>query len=121
MGHAGGILRGAEDGDGGIRGEAEGFDAFEGLLPVVEAGSHAVDGEEWGLDELGRAPLTGLDRVMGLDMAIDLADAEAYVIPVYRQSALSCQFGRIWFVPIVSTGGGGKTIVMMQLCMRVSK
>lgn len=74
MDHAGCILGGAENGNAGVGGEAKGFDAFEGLLAVVEDGSHAVDPEVGVGDELGRGPLAGGDAVVGFDVAVDYFD-----------------------------------------------
>lgn len=50
-----GVAVGAEDGDL-ARWVAEGFEAFVGLLAVVEAGGHAVEGEEGGGDKFGGRP-----------------------------------------------------------------
>lgn len=44
MSHAAGVLLWAEDGKAVLR-SAEGFDAFIGLLAVVEGRGHTVDGE----------------------------------------------------------------------------
>ena len=50
---------------------SECFDAFKGLLGIVQGRCHAVDAEVGVLDELGFAPLAGLRVVVGFDMAID--------------------------------------------------
>lgn len=123
VGHAGGILRGAEDGDAVIGG-AERLDAFVGLLAVVQGGSHAVEAEAGICDEFWSGPLAGVDGVVGFDVAVDFADSEADIVPIYI--AVSAQYtcgsgadnGR-WQIcsayrPIVSTGGGGKGIVDVE-------
>lgn len=71
VGHAAGVLVGAEDGDFLVTGEAEAFYAFVGLLPVVESGCHAVNAEE-GVGVEGRgAPLLRYKGVVGLDVAVN--------------------------------------------------
>ena len=72
MGHSFGILVGAEDGDA-VGGGPEGFDAFEGLLAVVDAGGEAVHAEVGVGDKYGGSPFAGLDTVGGFDMAVDWA------------------------------------------------
>lgn len=52
-------------------------------MAVVEAWGEAVDGEEGGGDELGGSPDPGVDAVVGLDVAVDFADFEADVGPVW--------------------------------------
>ena len=69
VGHTGRVLRGAEYGDAVGRG-AEGFDAFIGLLAVVEAGGHAMEAEVWVGHEDWRGPLGGGDRVVGFNVAV---------------------------------------------------
>jgi len=68
--HAFCVLVGAEDGDC-VVGGSEGFQAFVALLAVVEAWGHAVDAEEGVGDEGGGCPFSGLDAVVGFDMAGD--------------------------------------------------
>ena len=81
MGHAGSILRRAEDGDAVIGGP-ESFNAFVGLLAVVEGGGHAMEAEVGVCDEFGRGPLAGADGVVGFDVAVYFADSEADIIPI---------------------------------------
>ena len=69
MRHATGVLAWAEDGKA-VVGGAKGFDAFVGLLPVVEARSHAVNGEVGRTDEGWGAPLRGLNAVVGFDVTV---------------------------------------------------
>lgn len=104
MRHACGVHAWAEHGDGGVVGHAEGFDAFEGLLAVVEGGGHAVDLEVGGFDEGWGGPLLGFGAVVGFDVAVHwgglgwwelrrglggrtFADAEAYVVPICRRGS----------------------------------
>lgn len=54
-----------------VVGGTQGFKSFVALLAVVEAGSHAVDTEEGGGDELRGSPFSGMDGVGGLDVAVD--------------------------------------------------
>ena len=70
MGHAHGVRAGPEDGDA-VVGCAEGFDAFVRLLPVVEAGRHAVNGEVGGGDEFWGRPFAGGFGVVGLNVPLD--------------------------------------------------
>ena len=82
--HALRVLLGPEDVDGLVVRGAEGFEAFVALLAVVQTGRHAVQAEEGVLDEFGRGPLPGRFAVVGFDVAVDFADAEADVVPVWR-------------------------------------
>jgi len=68
--HPLGILQRPENGYSVVR-SAEGFDALECLLAVVETRCHAVDPEKRVLDEGGFAPFSGFDAVVGFDVAID--------------------------------------------------
>lgn len=72
MCHTYGVHAWAEHGDGGVVGHAEGFDAFEGLLAVVEGGGHAVDLEVGGFDEGWGGPLLGFSAVVAFYMAVHL-------------------------------------------------
>lgn len=74
MGHSPGVLAGAKDGKAVVWG-AESFDAFVGLLAVVQARRHAVDGKVGRADESWGGPLGGLDAVMGLDMAVHFSNS----------------------------------------------
>ena len=56
VGHAGGVLGGAKDGDA-VGGSTEGFKALVGLLTVVEGGRHTMEAEEGVGDEGRRGPL----------------------------------------------------------------
>ncbi len=78
MNHPLGILQRPENGYP-VVGSAEGFDALECLLAVVETRCHAMDAEEGVLDEGGFAPFSGFDTVVGFDMAIDWAWCEPWV------------------------------------------
>lgn len=80
--HALRVLPRPEDVDGAVVGGAEGLEALVALLAVVQAGRHAVQAQEGVLDELGRGPLSGGLGVVAFDVAVDLADAEADVVPV---------------------------------------
>lgn len=64
-----GILLGTEDGYFVIW-CAEGFEAFVGLLTVVETWGHAVDFEEGVGDEFWGGPYSCFDAVMGFDVAV---------------------------------------------------
>jgi len=68
--HALCVLDGSEDVDVVAWG-AKCFHAFVALLAVVKPWRHAVDAEEWILDELGLRPFARLDAVAGFNMAID--------------------------------------------------
>ena len=81
MRHAGGVEGGAEDGDAIVRG-SEGFDAFVGLLPVVQCGRETVDGEVGRGDEGGSGPSGGVDGVVAFDVPVHFADFEADGGPV---------------------------------------
>lgn len=89
--HALGVQGRAKHVDGAVIGGAEGLEALVALLAIVEARGEAVDREEGGDDELGGAPDAGVDAVVGLDVAVDFADAEADVGPVW-----GCQWGVCW-------------------------
>lgn len=69
--HTTGVHVRAEDGNGGVVGGAEGFEALVALLAVVEAWGHAVDAEVRGGDEGGGGPFAGLFGVGGFDVAVD--------------------------------------------------
>ena len=70
MCHSGCVILGSEYRDGVVGGRAEGFHSFVGLLAVVEAGGHAVDGEVGGGYEGWFGPLAGFDAVVGFDVAV---------------------------------------------------
>lgn len=70
MRHSSGILRRSEDLELAI-GRPVGFHAFVGLLPVVEARGQAMDAEERVGNKFWARPFSGLDAVVGFDMAID--------------------------------------------------
>lgn len=97
--HALGVQARAEHVDGAVIGGAEGLEALVALLAVVEARGEAVNGEEGGDDKLGGAPDAGVDAVVGLDVAVDFADAEADVGPVWG----GCQW-----VSVTWRGGNGR-------------
>ena len=59
VGHAGGILRGAENGDTVVR-CAECLYAFIGLLTVIEGGGHPVEAKKGVCDEGWGRPFSGL-------------------------------------------------------------
>lgn len=83
------ILLRPENVDRLVVGRAEGFEAFVALLAVVEAGRHAVQAQEGVLDEFGGRPLAAGFGVAGFDVAVDFADAEANVVPVWRKVVVS--------------------------------
>ena len=62
---------------------SEGLEAFVALLAVVEARSHAVDWDVGGGDKAGGCPLLCVHRVRRRHVAIDFADFEADVCPIY--------------------------------------
>jgi len=66
----GGVAVRPEDGDFVIGG-SEGFEAFVGLLTVVEGRGHAVETEVGVCDEFWRGPLFSFDAVVGFDVAVD--------------------------------------------------
>lgn len=51
---------------------AHGFQAFVGLLAVIKCWGEAVHAQIWIRDEGRLAPFSGLDVVVGFDMAVDL-------------------------------------------------
>lgn len=57
-----------------------------------------MDGEEGGGDELGGCPGAGVDAVVGLDMAVDFADFEADVGPIWgcESGSSFCGGGGVW-------------------------
>lgn len=70
MGHALSVLRRAEDGDA-IVGCSESFDAFIGLLSVVQARCHSMDVEERVFDKLRGSPFSSFNAVMRFDVPVD--------------------------------------------------
>ena len=59
------------------------FQAFEGLLAVVESGSEAVDAEVGVFDQFGGGPDACLSTVAGFDVAVaEIADCEIEGGPV---------------------------------------
>jgi hypothetical protein len=80
--HALCVLLGSEDVDRLVVGAAESFETFIALLAVVKAGSHTMEAEEGRCDELGGGPFARLLRVVAFDVAVDFADAKAYVVPI---------------------------------------
>jgi len=77
--HAPRVLAGAED-DDPARLLAEGLDALEALLPVVEAARADVHRDVRILDEFERAPLAVLPH--RADVAVDVREAETETRPV---------------------------------------
>lgn len=59
----------AEDGEP-VFGRAERFDTFVGLLTVIKARGHTMNGEVGGADEGWGGPLGSFDAVVGFDVAI---------------------------------------------------
>ena len=82
--HALGVHGGAEDGDALVVRGPERFQAFVALLAVVEARGHAMDPQVGILDETGRGPFAGLVGEGRGDVAVDFADLEADVVPVWE-------------------------------------
>ena len=70
MGHSVRILSGSEDGNLVVW-RSECFDPFKRLLPIIQAGCHAVYAEVGVFDKFGLGPFSRLDAVMGLDVATD--------------------------------------------------
>ena len=68
---AGGVHGGPEDVDLFVW-SAKSFQAFVGLLAVVQGWGEAVDAQIWICDEGRLAPLSGLDMIVGFDVAVDL-------------------------------------------------
>ena len=50
----------------------------------------------------------------GLDVAVDFADFEADVGPVWEPSVWGSLFSGVGLVPIESTGGGGKDGILQE-------
>ena len=70
MGHPGGILGRAENGNS-VMGGTEGFDSFIRLLTIVETWCHTMNPEEGVGDEGRRTPFCGFDGIMRLDVTVD--------------------------------------------------
>ena len=80
--HAGGVFTGAEEEDL-VRWRAVRFQAFEGLLAVVESGREAVHAEVGVFDQFGSGPGACLGGVAGFDVAVaEVADGEVEGGPV---------------------------------------
>lgn len=125
--HAAGVQHGAEHADVAVVGGAEGLEALVALLAVVEPGREAVHREEGRDDEGGRRPGAGAGGVAALDVAVDLADTEADVGPVWgeRVSEETIQTDRQIQIQIIQReirtdrvcrrreahGGGGRRVV----------
>lgn len=92
--HSARVHGGAEEVDTTVIWGAEGFEALVALLAVVEAWGEAVDREVGRDDEFGGSPDAGVDAVVGLDVAVDFADAEADVGPVWWGLAVGRGRGR---------------------------
>ena len=119
-----------EDGDL-VVGSAEGFDALEGLLSVVQSGGEAVNADVGVDDPFGLGPLPGLGREVGFDVAIDCkADStkgagvsRAEDLPSRTLKPRSLQYVEmsaeqdrldvrsLYNVPMLLTGGGGNDII----------
>lgn len=70
-----GVAVGAEDGDAVVARQAEGFEAFVGLLAVVEGGGHAVQADVGVGDEGRGGPDAGVDGVVRFDVAVYWGEA----------------------------------------------
>jgi hypothetical protein len=69
-----------------VRGIAESLQSFVALLAVVQTGCHAVEAQEGVFHELWGGPLARVFAVAGFDVAVDFADAEADVVPIWGTS-----------------------------------
>lgn len=116
----GSIAVGTEYGDF-VGGGSEGFEAFVGLLTVVEGGGHAVEAEVGVGDELGGRPLSSFGAVMGFYVAVDWNwvlvvlvrynakwRGEEMQVPSRTLKPISSQL-------MVLTGGGGNDILTRRL------
>lgn len=128
MSHATSVSAGSEDCKTVVR-CAEGFDALVGLLTVVEAGSHTVDGQVGGADEGRGGPLGGLDAVVGFDVTVHSSrrisgegdrplNWQKYLLVLeiqYHSNLIlfsCCKRLRVLEgLPMVSVGGGGKGMI----------
>lgn len=98
------------------------FEALVGLLAVVEARGHSVDGEVGGFDELRARPAFGAWSVVAFDVAVDLGMVSRCSIGwagAGMEGVPSRTLKPTLFQSIVSTGGGGnadcEAIVMISV------
>jgi hypothetical protein len=96
------------------------------LLAVVEGRSHAVDAHVGVGDELERGPFSGLDRVVGFDVAVDWREGSVSVgndgtdemDRVAGEGGISPSRTRKPTLDqsMVLTGGGGKGAMVPAWC-----